>query len=230
MDNNIDINKFLFSEASTESKLETINKLSEQDLLNVSDDTILRIYNECHGDRDRFYLDSERRAKAGNNWNSNIEFIYEHNGRPCVCLYIQNSSTDSSITKTFAEFKRGGTWHGYIAGSYTYHTDDVARVIRAILAEYVYWKYIEKAEREKREKVDKLLNWKIFNPVCNSFYEQWRCKYQGGYPGAPHDRLDRYYRAKKAVREYVEEHADELMDKSNEELHDIYFGIFNDTK
>ena len=223
------INEFLFGRTKAEKKLEVINNLSVRDLLNVTDATILRIYNECHGDRDRFYLDSKRRAKAGNNWNSNIEFIYEYNGRPCVCLYIQNSSTDSSITKSFAEFKRGGTWYGHIAGSYSYNADDVARVIRGILAEYVYWKYIEKAEREIKERIAKVLDWKIYNPVCNQFYDEWRCKYDGGYPGAPHDRIDRYHRAEKAVKEYVEQHIDELAGKSVEELQAIYRRIFRET-
>ena len=230
MEKNIDINKFLFGRTKAEKKLEVINNLSVRDLFNVTDATILRIYNECHGDRDRFYLNSERRAKAGNNWNSNIEFIYEYNGRPYVCLYIQNSSTDSSITKSFAEFKRGGTWYGHIAGSYSYHTDDVARVIRGIIAEYVYWKYIEKAERERKERIAKVLDWKIYNPVCNQFYDEWRCKYDGGYPGAPHDRIDRYHRAEKAVKEYVEQHIDELAGKSVEELQAIYRMIFRETR
>jgi hypothetical protein len=195
----------------------------------VTDATILRIYKECYGDRDRFYLNSERRAKAGNNWNSNIEFIYEYNGRPCVCLYIQNSSTDSSITKSFAEFKRGGTWYGHIAGSYSYHTDDVARVIRGIIAEYVYWKYIEKAERERKERIAKVLDWRIYNPVCNQFYDEWRCKYEmHSWRDTP--RLDRYHRAEKAVKEYVEQHIDELAGKSVEELQAIYRRIFRETR
>ena len=229
MEKNIDINKFLFGRTKAEKKLEVINNLSVRDLFNVTDATILRIYKECHGDRDRFYLNSERRAKAGNNWNSNIEFIYEYNGRPCVCLYIQNSSTDSSITKSFAEFKRGGTWYGNIAGSYSYQTDDVARVIRAILAEYVYWKYIEKAERERKERIAKVLDWRIYNPVCNQFYDEWRCKYEsGGWRDTPN--TDRYHRAEKAVKEYVEQHIDELAGKSVEELQAIYRRIFRETR
>ena len=229
MEKNIDINKFLFGRTKAEKKLEVINNLSVRDLFNVTDATILRIYKECHGDRDRFYLNSERRAKAGNNWNSNIEFIYEYNGRPCVCLYIQNSSTDSSITKSFAEFKRGGTWYGHIAGSYSYHTDDVARVIRGIIAEYVYWKYIEKAERERKERIAKVLDWRIYNPVCNQFYDEWRCKYEsGGWRDTPN--TDRYHRAEKAVKEYVEQHIDELAGKSVEELQAIYRKIFRETR
>lgn len=229
MEKNIDINKFLFGRTKAEKKLEVINNLSVRDLFNVTDATILRIYKECHGDRDRFYLNSERRAKAGNNWNSNIEFIYEYNGRPYVCLYIQNSSTDSSITKSFAEFKRGGTWYGHIAGSYSYHTDDVARVIRGIIAEYVYWKYIEKTERERKERIAKVLDWKIYNPVCNQFYSEWRCKYEsGGWRDTPN--TDRYHRAEKAVKEYVEQHIDELVGKSVEELQAIYRRIFRETR
>jgi hypothetical protein len=93
----------------------------------------------------------------------------------------------------------------------------------------VYYKYIEREEREKKEKIASLLHWQIVNPVYNHFYEEWRCKYQGGYPGAPHDRLDRYRRAKKAVEDYATEHVDELTGKPTEELQSIYTNIFRNT-
>ena len=110
-----------------------------------------------------------------------------------------------------------------------YNNDDIANVIRCILKEFVYYKYIERAERERREKFNTIAGWKVINPVYNYFYDEWRCKYQGGYPGAPHDRLDRYYRAKKAVESYAAEHVNELVGKSIEELQTLYKKIFRET-
>ena len=220
------INEFLFGRTKAEKKLEVIKNLSAGEVMNVNDATIIRIYKECRDGRDRFYINSERRV--GNNWNSTIEFIYEHQGRAILMLYIQNSSTDSSISKSLSEFKRGGTWYGHIAGSYTYDSEDIVRTLRCILMEYVYWKYIEKAERERRENVRKVLYEGKFGKVCDYFYDEWRCKYEmHSWSSTP--RLDRYHRAEKAVKTYAEEHVDELMGKTPEEVQDIYRRIFRST-
>lgn len=233
MEKRFNINEFIFGRTRAEKKLETLDTLNQQALMSVTDNTIMRIYKECRGKdsdgkpNDRFMIDCKRRE--GNNWNSTIEFIYEYQDRPHLCLYIQNSSTDSSITKSFAEFKRGGTWYGHIAGSYTYHADDVARTIRCILKEYIYYKYIEKAERERKEKIAKVLHWKICNPVYNQFYGEWRCRYESGGCFSSTPNTDRYHRAKKAVNDYVEEHINELIDKTPEELQAIYRKIFRET-
>jgi hypothetical protein len=227
------VNEFIFGRTRAEKKLQVLDSMSDADICKISNASIIRIYKECRGKdsdgkpNDRFWINSKRRV--GNNWNSTIEFIYEYRGNACLCLYIQNSSTDSSIIKTLDEFKRGGTWYGSISGSYTYRSEDIARTLRCILKEFVYWKYIEKAEREHKEKIASLQHYKIYNPVVNKFYADWGCKYDGGYPGAPHDRIDRYYRAKKAVESYVAEHVDELIGKPAEELQAIYCDIFRNT-
>lgn len=237
MAKSININEFLFSRTRAEKKLETIKQMSDEEIRKATSETILRIYKECRSKdcdgkpNDRFWIASNRRV--GNNWNSTIEFIYENNGKACLCLYVQNSSTDSSTCESYDTFNRYNRYEGYchnLNKHFTYNADDIARTIRCILMEYVYWKYIEKDERERKEKVNKLLHYKIFNPVLNKFYEDWGCKYQGGYPGAPHDRIDRYHRAEKAVKSYVEVHADELMGKSVDELQGIYKDIFRMTE
>ena len=220
----IDINKMVFSNTPSENKLHYIKTLSNEEILATTGGTILRIYNECHGDRDRFYIKPERRV--GNNWNSTIEFIYEYQNKPCVCIYIQNSSTDSSITMSFAEFKRGGTWHGHIAGSYTYQSDDVARTIRCILAEYVYYTDLEKEENLRKEKLASITNWKIFNPVCDYFYDYLRL---GNLPfsyATTTSAYKRYIKGKDAIAEYAAEHLDELYGKSEDELKAIYKDVF----
>lgn len=226
----INVNEFIFGRTKAEKKLAVLDSLSDADIRKATSATILRIYNECHGDRDRFYISSDRRA--GNNWDSTIEFIYEWKGNAMICLYVQNSSTDSSECEYYNTFNSGNRYNGYcdhLNKRFTYDANDIANVIRCILKEYVYYTYIEKAERERKERIAKVLNWKIYNPVCNQFYDEWRCKYESGGWNSRTPNKDRYHRAEKAVKAYVEEHIDELDGKSVEELQNIYRNIFRNT-
>ena len=237
MEKRINVNEFIFGRTKAEKKLQVLDAMSDNDIRKTSDATILRIYKECRGKdsdgkpNDRFWIDNKRRA--GNNWNSTIEFIHEYKGKAYISFYVQNTKTDWGENVSYERFKAGTEFRGYsdyLNTYFRYDADDIANVIRCILKEFVYYKYIERAERERREKVAALLHWKIYNPVANHFYDEWRCKYDGGYPGAPHSRIDRYHRAEKAVKEYVQEHADELFGKSAEELQAIYRRIFRETE
>ena len=235
------INEFVFGRTKAEKKLEVLDSLNGTELRKTTDATILRIYKECRGKDsdgkpyDRFRISNDRRAGnllGGTNfWNSLIEFIYEYNGRAYICFYVQNSSTDSGECVSYDRFKSGTEYRGYcdrLNTYFRYDSEDIANVIRCILKEFVYYKYIERAERERREKIAKALHYKIYNPVCNQFYDEWRCKYEmHSWSSTP--RLDRYHRAEKAVKNYVEEHIDELDGKSVEELQDIYRRIFRST-
>ena len=237
MEKKFNVNEFIFGRTKAEKKLEVLDTLSGSELRKVTNDTILRIYKECRSKdsdgkpNDRFWIDNKRRA--GNDWNSTIEFIHEYKGKAYISFYVQNTKTDWGENVSYERFKAGTEFRGYsdyLNTYFRYDADDIANVIRCILKEFVYYKYIERAERERREKVAALLHWKIYNPVCNHFYDEWRCKYDGGYPGAPHSRIDHYHRAEKAVKDYVQEHADELFGKSAEELQAIYRKIFRETE
>lgn len=243
MEKKINVNEFIFGRTKAEKKLEVLDDLNGRELRMVTNETMLRIYKECRGKdsdgkpNDRFWIKNDRRAGnclGGNNfWNSTIEFIYEYKGKAYISFYVQNTKTDWGENVSYDTFKSEVKYRGYcehLNTYFTYDSADIANVIRCILKEFVYYKYIERAERERREKVAALLHWKIYNPVCNHFYDEWRCKYDGGYPGAPHSRIDRYHRAEKAVKDYVQEHADELFGKSAEELQAIYRRIFRETE
>lgn len=236
MEKRINVNEFIFGRTKAEKKLQVLDAMSDNDIRKTSDATILRIYKECRGKdsdgnpHDKFYIKNDRRA--GNDWNSTIEFVYEYKGKAYIDFYVQNTKTDWGESVSYERFKAGTEFRGYsdyLNTYFRYDADDIANVIRCILKEFVYYKYIERAERERKERIAKVLHWKIYNPVCNQFYDEWRCRYDGGYPGAPHDRIDRYRRAEKAVKEYVEQHIDELDGKTTEELQAIYRKIFRDT-
>jgi hypothetical protein len=242
MEKKFNVNEFIFGRTKAEKKLEVLDNLSGSELRKATNETILRIFKECRGKDsdgkpyDKFYIKNDRRAGnclgGSRFWNSTIEFIHEYRGKACIEFYVQNTKTDWGESVDYDRFKANTEFRGYsdyLNTYFRYDSTDIANVIRCILKEFVYYKYIERAERERREKVAALLHWKIYNPVCNQFYDEWRCKYDGGYPGAPHSRIDRYHRAEKAVKGYVQEHADELFGKSAEELQAIYRKIFRET-
>jgi hypothetical protein len=237
MEKNININEFVFGRTKAEKKISVIDTLSDDEIRKTAESTILRIFKECRGKdddgkpRDKFYISNKR--AAGNNWNSTIEFIHEYKGRACIEFYVQNTKTDWGESVEYNTFKRAPEYCGhcsYLGTSFRYNSKDIANVIRCILKEYIYYKYIEREERERREKINSLLHYKIYNPVANEFYKEWRCRFDGGYPGAPHDRIDRYHRAEKAVKDYVAEHFEELYGKTAEELQEIYTEIFRNTR
>ena len=224
----ININEFLFGRTNPTKKLEVIKAMSDNDIRKATSATILRIYKECkEKDRDRFYINSDRRA--GNDWNSTIEFIYEYNGRAYVCLYVQNSSTDSSTTESYDRFNNANGYNGYCENlnkRFTYNAHNIANVIRCILSEYVYYKYIEKDERERAERIRKTLCEGKYGHICDEFYTDWRCWYEDCFH---RPRTDRYYRAKNAVENYFTEHIDELYGKPADELQTLIRKIFRET-
>ena len=242
MEKSINVNEFIFGRTKAKKKLAVLDQLSKQELRKVTDKTILRIYKECRGKDsdgkpyDKFYIKNDRRAGnclgGSRFWNSTIEFVYEHRGKAYLCLYVQNCSTDTSECIMYDRFNGETEFRGFsdrLNTSFKYDSTDIANVIRCILKEFVYYKYIERAEREHKEKIAALLHWKIANPVYNKFYDEWRCKYEMGGWNSSTPRTDRYHRAKKAVENYVAEHVDELTGKSAEELQKIYSDIFRNT-
>ena len=235
------INEFIFGRTRAEKKLEVLDSLNGQELRKVTNDTILRIYKECRGKdsdgkpNDKFYIKNDRRAGnclgGSRFWNSTIEFIYEYKGKAYIDFYVQNCKTDWGENVSYERFKANTEFRGYsdhLDTYFRYDSTDIANVIRCILKEFVYYKYIERAERERRERIAKVLHYKIYNPVCNQFYDEWRCKYENGWDRST-PRTDRYHRAEKAVKEYVEQHIDELDGKTPEELQAIYRRIFRST-
>ena len=150
MKQTININNLLFSRTRAAKKLEIIRNLSNAEIRNTTEATMLRIYKECRGKssdgkpNDRFCIACERRK--GNNWNSTIEFISEYKKKLYLTLYVQTSSTDSSAVVSYNEFNCSNKYYGYCESlnkHFTYNNDDIVRTIRCILEEYIYYKYID---------------------------------------------------------------------------------------
>jgi hypothetical protein len=229
MEKRINVNEFIFGRTKAEKKLQVLDAMSDNDIRKTSDATILRIYKECRGKdsdgkpNDRFWIKCDRRA--GNNWNSTIEFIYESKGHAYLCLYVQSTKTDSSDFVSFNEFNKA-TFHGYceyLKMRYTYNSDDIVNVIRDILKEYVYYTYIEKNERERR-KLKECVCKRGVNPLIDKYFDKWKLGHMVGSPISKYTSNDSltkykgYYNGKDALKRYVEGNLDALVGLSDEEL------------
>lgn len=224
---NIDINKFLFGSTSPQKKLETIKALGDSEVRKVTSETMLRIYKECNGGGDKFRINSDR--AVGNDWDSTIEFLYEYRGKPYLCLYVQSSSSDSSTCVSYSEFVGCSRYNGYCVNLnkyFQYDSADIVNTIRCILSEYIYYKYIEREERERQRLINGLMNWKVINPIFNYYYKYLRLSNLPFSYATTKAEYKSYCNGKKGVTDYIRDHADELIGKSDEELSQIYKEVF----
>ena len=218
----INIQDFIFGDMTPEKKLETINNIGDEQIRRIKESTIIRIIEECKNNNGEFRINLDRRA--GNHWNSNIEYLYIYKGKAIIMFYVQDDSTDTSTSESYEVFNSKQTFRGHCRlGSFQYNSSDIAGVIRCILAEYVYYTYIDKDEREMYRRLDSIAGWKVTNPVFNYFFEKWDCWHRMDY----NENLRKaYYAGKKAVEEYAKEHLNELYGKPENELQDIYKKVF----
>jgi hypothetical protein len=172
-------------------------------------------------------INSDRRI--GNDWNSTIEFIYEYNKKPYLCLYVQSSSTDSSTCVSFKEFTAGSTYNGYcrnLGKRFTYDAKDIANTIRCILKEFVYYKYIEKEEREKQEAIKNIMPIKMENTIADHFYHALRLDNLPFSMATMDKKYDWYCNGKKAIKKHVEDNYKELAKKSYDEVKSTLMEVF----
>ena len=153
----MNINDFLFSRTQPKKKIETIEKLSADELLSVREDTVKKIVKETgrkrYKSRDKeLYIDYDKRV--GNNWNSTVESVDLAKGKLYVSFYIQYSHTDTNTSDDYDNFFKRSNYRGEIRrldrhGNgrtyyFCYDESDKARVMKSILLEYVYSKYADK--------------------------------------------------------------------------------------
>ena len=153
----------LFKRYAPEKKLEMIDKLNSDDLMNVSTATFERIvketgegaWSEKRSRNKRLRIRSS--LQQGNNWNSTIDEISIYKGKLYLGVYLQYENTDTSDETTAASFFRCGETridirrddrYGNPRTYYAvYDEDDKSEVARSILKEYVYTKYHEKLKK-----------------------------------------------------------------------------------
>lgn len=153
----MNVNNFIFTRMQPKKKLEVIEKLSNDELLAVSESTVKKIIKEVgcrrYKSRDKeLRIDYDRRV--GNNWNSTVESIDLVKGKLYVGFYVQYENTDTNTSDEYEDFFKRGNYRGEIRrldryGNgrtyyFCYDEGDKARVMKSILLEYVHSKYADK--------------------------------------------------------------------------------------
>ena len=151
------INVELFKRYAPKKKLEIIEKLNPNELMNVTTATITRIVKEAgksmyKSRNKRLYISRDR--QRGNSWNSTIEAVELIRGKLYLDVYLQYENTDCNTSELVRDFIRGGDFTGIVVRGdrygndrhyyFTYSEGSKQRVIRSILEEYVYTKYANK--------------------------------------------------------------------------------------
>jgi hypothetical protein len=157
----MNVNNFIFTRTQPKKKLETIENLSDSELLAVSESTIKRIIQEVgskrYKSRDKeLRIDYDRRC--GNNWNSTVESVDMVKGKLYIDFYVQYENTDTNTSDDYDNFFKRNNYRGEIRrldryGNgrtyyFCYDESDKARVMKSILLEYVYSKYADKLKAE----------------------------------------------------------------------------------
>ena len=153
----MNVNNFIFTRTQPKKKLEVIEKLSNDELLAVSESTVKKIIKEVGRRRNKsrdkdLYISYDRRV--GNSWNSTVENVDLVKGKLYVGFYIQYENTDTNTSDDFDNFFKRGNYRGEIRrldryGNgrtyyFCYDESDKAKVMKSILLEYVYSKYADK--------------------------------------------------------------------------------------
>ena len=157
----MNINNFIFTRTQPQKKIDTINALTQDELLSTSEATVKRIVKEAGRrmwkTRDKELRISQER-RAGNAWNSLIEAVELIKGRLYLEVYLQYENTDTSTSEEYDDFFRNGKFRGEVRrldryGNgrtyyYLYDPSDKACVIKSILLEYIHTKYADKLSKQ----------------------------------------------------------------------------------
>ncbi|MBR2237423.1 MAG: hypothetical protein IJ887_06060 [Prevotella sp.] len=153
----MNINQFIFTRTQSKKKIEAIENLSNDELLDVTESTVKKMIQEVgqrrYKSRDKdLRIDYDRRC--GNSWNSTVESVNLVKGKLYVSFYIQYENTDTNTSDDYDNFFKRSNYRGEIRrldrhGNgrtyyFCYDESDKARVMKSILLEYVYSKYADK--------------------------------------------------------------------------------------
>jgi hypothetical protein len=152
----MNLNQEIFTRKGAEKKTAIINAATEEDLMRVSKDTIIRIIKEIgskvylgmgkYSSRDKsLYIPNDR--WASNRWNAWVKGIDYRKGKLFVNIYVQYSNTDTNTSDDYEDFFKRGNYRGEIRrldrfGNgrtyfFCYDESDKARVMKSILLEFL---------------------------------------------------------------------------------------------
>jgi hypothetical protein len=163
-------------------------------------------------------------------WNSYVEEFFIINGDVYVMLYVQNTKTDTSKSEKFHVFFSKRNYvssNNNLNVTISYNAEEKAYAMRSLLNTFIYDLYCDEAQKEKL--FAKLTHYTITNEVYNHFYREFDLQHKELSKYSNRDCAVKrigYYHGKEKVEEYIKEHCLELDGKSNEELIEIYKGVF----
>ena len=164
----MNLNQEIFTRKGAEKKTAIINAATEDDLMRVSKDTIIRIIKEVgskvymgmgkYSSRDKsLYIPNDR--WASNRWNAWVKGIDYRKGKLFVNIYVQYSNTDTDRDEHYDTFFGIGQYNGHLTYTdmydnphtayYTFSRSHKANAIKAILLTYVERKEALKAKKKE---------------------------------------------------------------------------------
>lgn len=221
------LENILFADGDFNEKKSYIENMVVDELMEVKKSVVKSIIDKC-GYNNRFWINN--RFRQGNHLNSFVEFLYISNGNVFVGIYVQNTKTDTTMIDSFDRFFGRGEYYSrdnYLIEVVDYKECDKAEVMRSILLSCIYWLFNDEAQRGRL--VSKLGNYYIVNPVLDYFYKEWNLGNRTISRYSSRDCVVKnksYYYGKNKLNEYINDHVEELVGKSNEELQAIYKKVF----
>ena len=219
------LKEVLFTDGNFDEKKAYIDAMATNDLLSVSKDIIKEIVDKCGSDG-RLWINSKRRQ--GNNWNSLVEYV---SCSYIVGIYVQDLDTDTTMNEYFTTFFAKGEYvssNNRLNERVRYTEKQKGEVMRSILLECIYQQYNDDVQIGKL--VEKLSHYSIINPVYNYFFKDYfRLSNLPFSYATSKPQYKTYCDGKKAVEEYIKEHAKELDGKGKEELQEIYKRVFKES-
>ena len=231
----VNFKALMLGEMDGQSKIDTINDLSDDEILSVPKSLVKSLVEACGGN---IVVKSERRK--GNHWNSLVEDVHVSKSNMFVDIYLQNDSTDTNLAEYYDSFFISGSsaYRGYserLEMRFSYSKSDRADVMRSILCEYVYFTDIEKDERLLGEKYYEVYKRGKVGKIHDKYFNEWRLSRLCGGPISRYAsnsdiiRLEGYYNGKKAVEHYMRNHTLELAAMKDEEIYNTLIEVWDNS-
>lgn len=151
-----DINQKIFTRMSAKNKLAMVNTLTDDELLRISKQTVLRIIKEVgKGKKGSKYKSLQLQAdKAGNDRNAWVKELSIGKEDIILFIYIQYDNTDGDYTEYYNNFFSQGEYRYHFVEDDEYGNPqtyyfrfwkyDKAKVVKEILLQYLRIKYADK--------------------------------------------------------------------------------------
>ena len=221
---------FIFGQLRDTEKVGKINALSVKECLSIAEGDIKKMLTRLDGE-----VCWRQNDECVNHWNACVEgFSIGHvSGSVLVDIYVQGDSTDEDFVIPYTRFTNPKGFfvksplHSFNA---RFDPDETASAIRHLLKEFVRRSWTDKAKIDRQKLVQQLQdNHQVKNSVTNEYYRRYHMSCDLSRYSSKTDVAAylAYFEAQEKLRAYIDEHAEELIGKTDEELKTIYSQVFN---